>query len=128
MFRLQKRYRRCRSLPFNCMFFRENFTILWSNLKTTLFNVNPLESNFMFSFLQNLDRKHNTMFILGGLPLPFDSKTTTILKRWASTAVGKIYKICSDKLCDLEAPWLKVKYFLLFSFLISRKLLYCISF
>ena len=35
---------------FDCMPFRENFTILWSNLKTTLFNGNPLESNFMFSF------------------------------------------------------------------------------
>ena len=44
---------------FDCMSFKENFTILWSNLKTTLFNANPLESNFMFSFLENLDQKHN---------------------------------------------------------------------
>ena len=35
---------------FDCMSFRESFTIVWSNLKTTLFNANPLESNFMFSF------------------------------------------------------------------------------
>ena len=91
---------------FDCMSFRENLTILWSNLKTTLFNANPLESNFM---LVNLDRKHKTMFLLGGLSLPFDSKTTTTVKRFASTAVGKIYKIRSNKLHDLEAPWLKVK-------------------
>ena len=36
---------------FDCMSFRENFSILWSNLKTTLFNADPLEINFMFSFL-----------------------------------------------------------------------------
>ena len=94
---------------FDCMSFRESFTILWSNLKTTLFNANPLESNFKFSFLVNLDGKHKTMFLLGGLSLPFDSKTSTILKRLVSTAVGEIYKIHSYKLRDLEAPWLKVK-------------------
>ena len=94
---------------FDCMSFRENFSILWSNLKTTFFNANPLESNFMFSFLVNLDRKHKNMFPLGGLSLPFDSKTTTIVKRFVSTAVSKIYKICSNKLRDLETLWLKVK-------------------
>ena len=93
----------------DCMSFRENFTILWSNLKTTLFNASPLESNFMFSFLVNFDRKHKTMFLLGGLCLPFDSKTSTIVKRFVSTAVGKIYKIRSNKLCDLETSSLKVK-------------------
>ena len=94
---------------FDGMSFRENYTIIWSNLKTTLFNANPLESKSMFSFLVNLDRKHKTMFLLGGLSLPFDSITTTIVKRFVSTAVGKIYKIRSNKLRDLEAPWLKVK-------------------
>ena len=44
---------------FDCMSFRENFTILWSNLTTALFDANPLESNFMFSFLVSLDRKHH---------------------------------------------------------------------
>ena len=83
---------------------------------------------FMFSFLENLDRKHKTMFLLGGLSLTFDSKTTTIEKKFVSTAVGKIYKIRSDKLRDLEAPWIKIKYFLPFSFLISCKLPYHISF
>ena len=87
----------------------EKTTILWSDLKTTLFNANPVESNSMFSFLVNLDRKHKTMFLLGGLSLPFDSKTSTIVKRFVSTAVCKIYRIRSNKLRDLEAPWLKVK-------------------
>ena len=63
----------------------------------------------MFSILVNLDRKHKTMFLFGGLSLPLDSKTTTNVKRFVSTAVGKIYKIRSNRLRDLEAPWLKVK-------------------
>ena len=88
---------------FDCMSFRKNFVMLWYNLKTTLFNTNPLESNFVFSFLQNLDRKHKTMFLLGGLSLPFDSNTTIIMKRVVSTAVGKIYKIHSP-LNDFYPP------------------------
>ena len=78
---------------FDCMSFGKNFTtILWSNLKTRLFNANRLQSNFMFSFLVNLDRKHKIMFLLGGLSLPFDIKTSTIVKRFVSTTVGKICK------------------------------------
>ena len=88
---------------------RENFNVLWSHLKTTLFNANPLESNLVFSFLENLDQKHKTIFFLGSLSLSSDNKTTTIVKRFVSTAIGKIYKIHSEKLRDLEAPWLKVK-------------------
>ena len=34
----------------------------------------------------------------------FDSKTTAIVKRFVSTAVGEIYKIRCDKLRYLEAP------------------------
>ena len=63
----------------------------------------------MFSLLENLDQKHKTMFLLGALSFPFDSKTTIVVKRFVSTAVGKIYKIRSDKLRDLEAPLLKFK-------------------
>ena len=51
---------------FVCVLFRENFNIFWYKLKTTLFNANPLGSNFIFSFVENLDRKHKTMFLLGG--------------------------------------------------------------
>ena len=108
VFHLQKRCRKCRSL-IACPSEKIYYLMVWSDMKTTLFNANPLESNFMFSSLVNLDRKHKTMFLFGGLSLPFDSKTATIVKRFVSTAFGKIYKIRSNKLRDLEAPWLKVK-------------------
>ena len=55
--------------------------ISWSNMKITLFNANLLESNFMFSFLEKLDQKRKTMFLLGDLSLPLDSNTTIIVKR-----------------------------------------------
>ena len=77
----------------------ENYTFQWKIFR----------KQFYVGFSVNLDRKHKTMFLLGGLSLPFDSKTTTIVKRFVSTAVGKIYKLRSNKLRDLEAPWLKVK-------------------
>ena len=49
------------------------------------------------------------------------------MKGFVSTAIGKIYKIPSDKLFDLEAPrGLKSSNF--YCLLISCKLLYCISF
>ena len=84
------------------MSFRETLlSSAWSKLITTLFSANPLESNFMFSFLVNLDQKHKTKFLLGSLSFPFDSKTTAIVKRFASTAAGKIYELRSDKLRDV---------------------------
>ena len=49
------------------------------------------------------------MFLLGGLSLPFDSEITTVMKRFVSTAVRKIYNLRSDKLRYVEAPWLEVK-------------------
>ena len=81
-----------------------------------------LEFYIYRSFTENLDGKHKTMFLLEGLSLPFDSKTTTIVKRFVSTAVGTIYEIRHDKFHDLEAQWLKVKQFsycFLFLFLVN---------
>ena len=81
------------------------------DLRTTLVNGNLQESNYMLSFLDNLDQKNKILFILRGLSLPFDSKTTmyTIIIWFVSTAIGKICKVCFNKLCDLKVPWLKVK-------------------
>ena len=45
-----------------------------------------------------------SLYCLGGSSLPFDSKTTTIVKRFLSTAAGKFYKIY--KLRDLQVSWL----------------------
>ena len=41
---------------------------------------------------------------MGGLSLPFDNQTTTLVKRFVSSAVSKIYKFRTEKLRELEAP------------------------
>ena len=39
-----------------------------------------------------------------GFSLPFDDFTTTMNKRFAASAVSKIYKLRTVKLRELEAP------------------------
>ena len=49
-------------------------------------------------FITNLDQ-HNKMFLLlGGLQLQFDDLTANSIKRFLAEAVGKIYKIRTEKL------------------------------
>ena len=44
------------------------------------------------------------MLLVGGLSLPFDNPTTTLVKKFVSSAVGTIYKLRTEKLHELEAP------------------------
>ena len=57
-------------------------------------------------FMKGLNRQHKITLLVGGLSLSFDHETTTLIKRFISSAVGKIYKLRTKKLCKLEAPWL----------------------
>ena len=50
--------------------------------------------------------QHKIMLLAGGLSLPFDHETTTLIRRYISSAVGKIYKLWIKTLCELEALWL----------------------
>ena len=49
-------------------------------------------------FIDNLDRHHKVLLLLGGLCLPFDSVINTLIKRFIAAAIGK-----------MEAPWLTKK-------------------
>ena len=60
-------------------------------------------------FIDNLDRHHRVLLLLGGLCLPFDNVTNTLIKRFIAAAVGKIHKLHQERLCELEAPWLTKK-------------------
>ena len=60
-------------------------------------------------FIDNLDRHHSVLLLLGGLCLPFDNVTNTLIKRFIAAAVGKIHKLRRERLCELEAPWLTKK-------------------
>ena len=47
------------------------------------------------------------MLLVGGPCLPFDKQTTVLVEKFVSSAVGKIYNLRTEKLLELEAPWLK---------------------
>ena len=57
-------------------------------------------------FIDNLDRHHKVLLLLGGLSLPFDNVTNTLIKRFIAAAIGKIHKLRQERLRELEAPWL----------------------
>ena len=58
-------------------------------------------------FFTNLDQDSKALMLVGCLPLPFDSVTVTVLTRFVASAVGKIYKLRTERLCELEAQWLR---------------------
>ena len=64
-------------------------------------------------FIDNLDRHHKVLLLLGGLCLPFDNVTNTLIKRFinqlSAAAIGKIHKLRRERLRELEAPWLTKK-------------------
>ena len=67
---------------------------------------NPTDGIQIANFIKGLNRQHKIMLLVDGLSLPFDHKTTTLIKRFISSAVGKICKLRTKKLRELEAPWL----------------------
>ena len=48
-------------------------------------------------------------FLLEDLLFPFDNGTTNSINRFVAAGVGKIYKIRTEKLRELGAPWLSDK-------------------
>ena len=57
-------------------------------------------------FIDNLNHHHKVFLLLGGLCVPFDDVTNTLIKRFIVAAVGKIHKLHREMLRELEAPWL----------------------
>ena len=92
---------------FNCPYFRDNFDSLWSNLVIKATNCNSADGSHVSSFLTNLDQHNKALMLVGCLPLPFDSVTVTVSTRFVASAVGKIYKLRTERLRELEAPWLR---------------------
>ena len=57
-------------------------------------------------FSQREATNHKMLLLLGGLQLPSDNITTNSIKSFGAAAVGKIYKIRTEKLHELRAPLL----------------------
>ena len=92
---------------FACPYFRKNFDSLWSNLDRKVSNSCPTDSSQISAFIKNLDQDSKALLVAGCLPLPFDSMTFTVITRFVASAIGKIYKLRTERLHELEAPWLR---------------------
>ena len=84
---------------FDCPTFKRNLLLKASNL-------NAADGTQNAQFITNLDRFHKTLLLLGCLCLTFDNTTVTSINKFIASAVAKIYKIRTEKLRELEAPWL----------------------
>ena len=90
-------------------FFKENVDSIWLNIKARITETNPLDGTQICNFISNLGRDSEVLQLLGGLPVPFDNVTAILIKRFISSAFGKILKLHTNKLRQLEASWLKDK-------------------
>ena len=91
----------------DCSFFNENNDLVWLNIKNTITETNSLDDTQICNFISYIDRGYKVLLLLGGPSLPFDDATTILIKRFMSSAVGKLYKHHKNRLCELEASWKK---------------------
>ena len=60
-------------------------------------------------FIDNLDLHHKVLLLLGGLCLPFDNVTNTLIKRFITAAIGKVHKLRRERLRELEGTMVDKK-------------------
>ena len=65
-----------------------------------------VDSHGIVSFLNKLDLANKALFPLGSLLLSFHEQMYIIIRKFVSIAENKIYQQRSDKLREMEAPWL----------------------
>ena len=93
----------------DCSYFKQNFLSLWRNLKIKITVSNQADRVNICQFIDNLDRHHKVLLLLGGLCLPFDNVTNTLIMRFIAATIGKIHKLRPERLPELETPWLTKK-------------------
>ena len=77
---------------FNCPAFRHNFEMLWSSLNHKIKNCYAAHADNIIRSTLNLDKDSKAMLLPGGLPLPFDSLTVSVIIRFIASALSRIYK------------------------------------
>ena len=90
----------------DCSNFREHFDSLWANLTIKVTKFNYIDGRQISEFIAKLDWHQKALLLLGCLPLLFDAATVTMITRFIAAAVGKVYKLCAERLRELVAPWL----------------------
>ena len=84
-----------------CPPFRDDYSSLWSNVKTKIINFNQTDGITMSDFITNLDLHKKVLLLLGGLSLPFDDASVVLIKRFVASALRKIHKLRTAKLREL---------------------------
>ena len=64
----------------DCPLCKENFDSIWRNLDLKIMRSNPTDGIQIANFIKGLNRQHKIMLSVGGLSLPFDHETTTLIK------------------------------------------------
>ena len=75
-------------------------------LKTKIISFNQTDGITISDFITNLDPHKKVLLLLGALSLHFDDASVVLIKRFVGSAVGKIHKLHTAKLHELEALWL----------------------
>ena len=90
----------------DCPNFRDNRKSLRSNPSQKVMACNLSDGAQISHVFSSLNRERKFLLLLGGLHLPFDKVTVTMVKRFISSAIGKIHTLRKEMLRELEAPWL----------------------
>ena len=90
---------------FDCREFKVNFESIWCNLRQKILTANPTDGAQIYDFISHLNKQCKTLLLLGGLKLPFDQSTTTLITRFICSSVSKVYSLRKERLRELEAPW-----------------------
>ena len=64
----------------------------------------PIDGLQIFDFIHHLNQRHKVLLLLGGLQLPFDRESVTLITRFICSAVNKVFHLRKEKLGELEAP------------------------
>ena len=96
----------------DCPNFRDNRESLWSNLNQKVIACNPSDGMQISHFFNSLDREQKILLLLGGLHLSFDQAAVNVVKRFISSAIGKIDRLRKEMLRELEPYGFPTKYIL----------------
>ena len=62
-----------------CREYRNNFDSIWLNLRQKIVSVSPIDRPQIFYFIHHLNQRHKVLLLLGGLQLPFDRESVTLI-------------------------------------------------
>ena len=88
----------CASYSFRLCGFSGHFDLIWSSQTTIVKQSNPTDGSHMSDFLVDLEQHQKALLLTGCLPLLFDSATIMMITRFVTSAVGKIYRLRTEKL------------------------------